>query len=324
MIIKANSMITTKIEQLKDVDINKISEFLFNALQAREHKSAHTLDSIRDQFGSYFQQEDWCSIAMMGSEIVGWMFLFHYTDSMIYIESWHPVVAPGPDESKIAIDLIKESVKYARSSGKDRMEVFLMDLTEDRRSLYEKYRHWYETAGMPLGGEWAYMEASVSEMEIPDVEFPEGHTLVLIKDVPNEEIWPCYYETFMSSGDGRFLDQTDAQRKENFEKFFDKSRSRVENASILVKYGERIIGYNQIIIIEEGGFFNGIGIHPDFRGKGLGKKMILTSMKRAAESGVSKLILEVDIENKMAINLYEKVGFKQTKGSISHVWKRGE
>jgi ribosomal protein S18 acetylase RimI-like enzyme len=161
-------------------------------------------------------------------------------------------------------------------------------------------------------------------MEIPDVEFPRGYSVVQIKDVPNEEIWPCYYETFMSSGDGRFLDQNDTQRKENFEKFFDKSRPRSEEASILVRKGQRIIGYNQVIITEEGGFFNGIGIHPDFRRKGLGKMMILTSMKRAAENGVSKLILEVDIENKVAIDLYEKVGFKQTKGSISHVWKRIE
>lgn len=317
-------MITTKIQQIKEIDVEEISEFIYTALQAREFRETRTIDFIRGFFGSYFRPDDWCCIATKESEIVGWMFLFHYTESMIYIESWHPIVALATDENEIAVALIEESIRHAEQSGKDRMEVFLMDLTEDRRPLYRKFRHWYETAGMPRGGEWAYMEAPISEMKIPDVEFPEGYSVVQIKDVPNEEIWPCYYETFMSSGDGRFLDQTDTQRRENFDRFFDRSRPRVEEASILVKYGERIIGYNQLIFVEEGGFFNGIGIHPDFRGKGLGKKMVLTSMKRAVDSGVGKLILEVDIENEVAINLYERVGFKQTKGSISHVWKREE
>ena len=43
------------------------------------------------------------------------------------------------------------------------------------------------------------------------------------------------------------------------------------------------------------------------------------SLVRAAENGMKDLILEVDITNKRAIALYEQLGFKQTKGSISHV-----
>ncbi len=317
-------MLMTKIQQLKDVNVNEIAEFVFRALHERSESESRTLETIRELFGNYFKPNDWSCIAIQDSKIVGWMFLFHYTESMIYIESWHPVVAPGPEEDTIARALIEESVKYAEKSGKDRMEVFLMDMTEERRLLYPTYERWYESAGMPRGGEWAYMEASLSDMEIPDVEFPEGFSIVPIKDVPNEEIWPCYFETFMTSGDGRFLDQTDAQRRENFDKFFDKSRSRDEMASIIVKKDETIVGYNQVIMWGDDGFFNGIGIHPDFRGKGLGKAMILKSMKRAADNGLPKMILEVDIDNKIAYNLYEKVGFKQTKGSISHVWKRAE
>lgn len=315
-------MLTITTQQIKDTNPDEIAEFVYSTLQQRMPNESRTLESIQKQFGSYFQRDDWCTIAKNGSKIIGFMFLFHYTESMIYIESWHPLVEPGPEEDMIATSLIKESIKYAEGSGKDRMEVFLMDLTEDRRPLYKNYERWYESAGMPRGGEWAYMEAPLSEMEIPDVELPEGFSIVPIKDVPNEDIWPCYYETFMASGDGRFLDQTDAQRKENFEQFFDKSRPRDEPSSIVIKKDGRIVGYNQVIMWEENGFFNGIGIHPEFRGQGLGKAMILTSMKRAADNGLPMMILEVDIDNKIAFNMYEKVGFKQTKGSISHVWKK--
>ena len=45
-----------------------------------------------------------------------------------------------------------------------------------------------------------------------------------------------------------------------------------------------------------------------------------SSIVRAAENGMKDLILEVDIDNHRAIALYEQLGFKKDKGSISHVW----
>ncbi len=315
-------MLVTQIHQMESINIDELAKFTFDAIQKRSATFTRTLESIRSALQNDCTPKSYCCIARQDNTLVGWMFLFHYTESMIYIKSWHPVVTVGPEEDMIAKALIEESIRYAQESGKDRLEVFLMNLTDERRPLYATFQRWYESAGMPRGGEWAHMEVSLAEMEIPDVEFSEGYSVVPIKDVPNEEIWPCYYETFMASGDGRFLDQTDAQRKENFEEFFDKSRPRDEMASIIIKNDERIVGYNQVIMYGEDGYFNGIGIHPEFRGKGLGKKMILKSMKRSADNGTPKLILEVDINNRVAFNMYEKVGFKQTKGSISHVWKR--
>ena len=65
---------------------------------------------------------------------------------------------------------------------------------------------------------------------------------------------------------------------------------------------------------------NGVGIHPEFRRRGLGKALMSASLVRAAENKMDKVILEVDIENHRAIGLYEQLGFRKVRSSISHVW----
>lgn len=65
---------------------------------------------------------------------------------------------------------------------------------------------------------------------------------------------------------------------------------------------------------------NGVGIHPEFRRRGLGKALMTASLVRAAQNKMKRVILEVDIENHRAIGLYEQLGFRKVRGSISHVW----
>jgi ribosomal protein S18 acetylase RimI-like enzyme len=146
-----------------------------------------------------------------------------------------------------------------------------------------------------------------------------GFSLRPIVEVSNEEIWPCYNETFLSSGDGRYRDQTKAQRRENFGDFFSKSKPIEDGASLLLYCEDRIIGFHKIDIISEGGFVNGVGIHPEFRRRGLGRLLMTTSLVRAARNKMVNIILEVDIENHRAIALYEKLGFKKRRGAIIHI-----
>jgi ribosomal protein S18 acetylase RimI-like enzyme len=177
---------------------------------------------------------------------------------------------------------------------------------------------------MLQGGEWAYMVADLTTLEPEEEVLPQGFTLRPLVEVSNDGIYGCYYETFMASGDRRFLDQTEEQKKGNFEVFFDRSNRIEEDASLLLFYGDKIVGFIIIIFIKEGGFINGIGIHPDFRRRGLGKALMLSSMKKAAKNGMETMILEADVDNYRALNLYRRVGFKKTQGSISHVWKAEE
>jgi ribosomal protein S18 acetylase RimI-like enzyme len=251
---------------------------------------------------------------------------------MIYIKQWHPIIKPSEDDGNIAAKLIAEAIEYTKKSGRKRLEVFHMGLMEERRPWYERYGKWYNSAGMPKGGEWAYMVCNLENMNFDDVIVPSGFDVAPIYSKSNDEIYECYEKSFKASMDGRFLDQTDEDRRSNFdEDFFDRSKPIVEDASLLILKNDVIVGFMKVHPMGDGGYVNGYGIDPDYRRRGLGRALMKMSLSGASKRGLSEVILEVDVDNKQAlevdvdnkqaIELYEAVGFERKHGSISHVWK---
>lgn len=53
------------------------------------------------------------------------------------------------------------------------------------------------------------------------------------------------------------------------------------------------------------------GIAPDFRRKGLGKKLLVLGLFHLKEKGIKKVELTVDRENTLALSLYESIGFRE-------------
>ena len=53
-------------------------------------------------------------------------------------------------------------------------------------------------------------------------------------------------------------------------------------------------------------------VHPNSRGKGKAVALLNHLISYAKEQGVQQIFLEVNVENKPAISLYEKMGFQRT------------
>ncbi|MBB3566586.1 GNAT family N-acetyltransferase [Rhizobium sp. BK491] len=53
----------------------------------------------------------------------------------------------------------------------------------------------------------------------------------------------------------------------------------------------------------------GMGIIPAYRGRGLGRRLIETTLRAARDAGMARVELSVHADNDRAIALYEKVGF---------------
>ncbi|WP_349958629.1 GNAT family N-acetyltransferase [Rhizobium sp. ZPR3] len=53
----------------------------------------------------------------------------------------------------------------------------------------------------------------------------------------------------------------------------------------------------------------GMGITPAYRGQGLGRRLIETTLRAAHDAGIERVELSVHADNSRAIALYEKVGF---------------
>lgn len=78
---------------------------------------------------------------------------------------------------------------------------------------------------------------------------------------------------------------------------------------IVVKKGDKVIGYAAIwIIIDEAHIIN-IAIHPDYRGIGASNLLMDAIIDICKEREIPSITLEVRANNTIAKNLYKKYGF---------------
>ena len=89
---------------------------------------------------------------------------------------------------------------------------------------------------------------------------------------------------------------------------------------IFVMDGDRPAGYNWTLRHENSygnvGIVSMTGVHPDYRGNGLGTAVVVSGMRYLNEQGVESIELEVDAENTPARELYLKLGFRQVRHSV--------
>ncbi|MGY5872909.1 MAG: GNAT family N-acetyltransferase [Candidatus Thorarchaeota archaeon] len=316
---------TIDIEILKpeQIDLEELVNFTMEAQKQLDEqlRCGQTKEDVEKYISGAFKVDIFHYIfARKQGKLIGMAGCYAFTESMVYLDGWNPLVLPGEDFEEVFKLLVSESIKHTQAIGRTSLEIFLMELTNEVRATYDRLRPLYEEGGMRRGNEWSHMVCDLTTSTLKQPEIPDGFSLKPIIEVDNEEIWPCYDTTFSSSGDQRYLNQTEKQRRENFDDFFDRSKPIEEDASLLLYSGEEIVGFMKINLYSIGGFVNGVGTHPDFRRRGLARLLMTSSIVRAAENGMKDLILEVDIKNHRAITLYEQLGFIQNKGSISHVW----
>ncbi len=60
-----------------------------------------------------------------------------------------------------------------------------------------------------------------------------------------------------------------------------------------------------------------VGVHPDHRRRGIGRKIMEYMVSEAKKAGFSKLVLDVSAENPAALSLYESLGFKAIRQNES-------
>jgi len=85
---------------------------------------------------------------------------------------------------------------------------------------------------------------------------------------------------------------------------FDKSVFKV------LKVDGRLVGYGGFWHVLNEAHISNIAIHPEYRGQGLGKALLLHLLREALDRGVTKATLEVRRSNAIAQNMYAHLGFK--------------
>lgn len=78
---------------------------------------------------------------------------------------------------------------------------------------------------------------------------------------------------------------------------------------LVARVGGRIVGYVGLWIIMDEGHITNIAVHPDYRGQGIGTRLLLFLIEVARSRGVTAITLEVRKSNVSAQKLYERMGF---------------
>jgi ribosomal-protein-alanine N-acetyltransferase len=77
-----------------------------------------------------------------------------------------------------------------------------------------------------------------------------------------------------------------------------------EATDCVVGYGILSVGAGEAHILN-------ISVHPDSQGQGLGRELMVHLLDRAREHGADTAFLEVRPSNRVAVRLYESIGFNQ-------------
>jgi len=72
----------------------------------------------------------------------------------------------------------------------------------------------------------------------------------------------------------------------------------------------RVAGYIGLWVVWEGAHVTTFAVHPHFRSRGLGKKLLQFSLDYARLKGCQEVLLEVRLSNTKAQELYRQFGFK--------------
>jgi ribosomal protein S18 acetylase RimI-like enzyme len=259
-------------------------------------------------------------LARSREKLVGWLCIETNSSKMAQMWRWQPFIDPESCENEIASMLIEQAIEHVKKKGQTSLETCFDGLPEQTGPTYRKYQAWYEKYGMKKVDESAYLVCNLSEHEIKDIEFPVGYEIELLSESNEEELNNCYEEAFTASEVRYFLDLTKEQRREDFKQYFNRSEPLNEASSVLVKK-QQILGFTVVRTRTTEGYLSKIGIHPDFRGRKLGKLLLLSTMNKIIEQGLETMTTDVDVINQTAYRLYSNVGFKKINHFITHAWR---
>ncbi len=89
---------------------------------------------------------------------------------------------------------------------------------------------------------------------------------------------------------------------------------------LVVSLNGCIVGYSASVLRGSEGHIISIAVHPNYRGIGIGEKLLMKSIKRLKDLGAKRVILEVKVDNIRALKLYQKLGFKIVKTLKNYYW----
>jgi len=259
-------------------------------------------------------------VAYHQGDLVGWIGIERQTENIGEIGRWHPYVADIPDRDEIAKSLISEVMNYATENRMNRLEISFGNITDEVIDAYNDRLSWLEALDWSLVEDTLFME-TVTKKEIPEIQIPNGYKLLPLLESEDEELYACHYAAFTTSKAREFYSLSEDERRQNFDKLYDRTLPINEAASFVLKKNDAIVGLVLIISRENEEYISVVAVNPDFRRMGLAKTMLAKSMREIKNQGIDTISIGVDTVNTPAVNLYKPFGFEVKSRLSFHSWK---
>jgi len=112
--------------------------------------------------------------------------------------------------------------------------------------------------------------------------------------------------------EGKFLAMTEAPPVESVRSFIQGTVGQ-DAAQFVALDGERVVGWADVLpswgqAVAHCGRL-GMGVLPEYRGRGIGRRLLLACVAKAQARGATRIELDVRADNAPAIRLYESAGF---------------
>ena len=260
-------------------------------------------------------------IATRDETLVGWTGVERQTENIGEVGRWHPYVTKIPERDEIAESLISEVIKYAKENVMNRLEISFGDISDDSMMAYNKRCSWFKSNNWSLVEDTFYMNKDASE-EIPEVNTPDGFGLHPLLENDDDALYSCHYASFTSSEAREFYGLSEDEKRQHFDKLYDRTQSINAEASLVLKKDDEIASILLTISRENEEYFSVVAVHPSYRGMGLAKALLTTGIQKVREQGVENISIGVDVVNTPAVNLYRKFGFTVRSRLSFHAWSR--
>lgn len=80
---------------------------------------------------------------------------------------------------------------------------------------------------------------------------------------------------------------------------------------MVAEVDDKVVGFAGLWAICNEGHITNIAVHPNYRGNGIGSKLVESLINNSDSWYINSLTLEVRTSNKVAQNLYKKYGFQE-------------
>jgi ribosomal protein S18 acetylase RimI-like enzyme len=313
-----------KLQKWEALDVRVLAEMTTD-VRKQEGLGDYTVDQLEEYLNLMNDRfpAEVVAVALQDGAVRGWMGLERTTKEIGEVGRWHPFVGQVPQREDVAKQLISEVNRYALENGIRRIEVGFGEISDSNREAFSQRQSWYEVAGWNKLEEDLFMGVNPKDKHVmQEPKRVSEYDVLPLVDVSEGKLYDCYHQAFMTGEAVWIYEMTEEQRRQEFDKNFNKSNPINREASFALVKDDEVAGF--ILVLsrsEEEEYIESLGVHPSHRRKGLAKFLLSRVIEVLREKRANNLTLGVDSVNKPAINLYEQVGFQTISRTVRYSWK---